>query len=125
MDTNTTTARLYQLADVAHRTLPEACANRITKAMAIVEAGNVYRNGNGYSVISQSNADVAYYVSDAVGCNCPDAQRAPIYNGKPSCKHQIAVWLATRIETLAPEPEPQPVAIPDPFNRRNRPHRLY
>lgn len=103
---NTTT--LYEVADTAYQTLPPACAARLTKAIALVEAEAIERIADGYVVRSQSHADAAYHVTDARGCNCPDAQRAPVVNNRPACKHQIAVWLHRRLT-----PAPAPVARPD------------
>ena len=104
MTPNINLTQLYDLAASAAHTLPAACEKRLVKAIALVEAGAVERTVNGYAVVSQSNAETAYYVSDAYGCDCPDTQRAPIVAGRTACKHQIAVWLLRKLVEPAPTP---------------------
>lgn len=100
MTTDINLTQLYDLAAHAAHVLPPACERRLVKAVALVEVGAVERLVNGYAVVSQSNAETAYYVGDAFGCDCPDAARAPIVTGRAACKHQIAVWLYRKL--LAP-----------------------
>lgn len=110
MTTEINLTQLYDLAAHVAHTLPPACERRLVKAVALVEVGAVERIVNGYAVVSQSNAETAYYVSDACGCDCPDAQRAPIVAGRVACKHQIAVWLYRKlIAPASPAPAWQTV----------------
>lgn len=104
MTTDINLTQLYDLAATAAHALPAPCEKRLVKAVALVEAGAVERIMGGYAVISQANAETAYYVSDVFGCDCPDAARAPIVAGRTACKHQIAVWLYRKLSEPAPAP---------------------
>jgi hypothetical protein len=73
--------------------MPEA-ASRITKAAALVQAGQVWPLTSGsYLVGSQTDALAAYLVRRGPwGCTCPDHT----YSGV-TCTHIAAVWLTIKV----------------------------
>jgi len=84
----------------AKRALPEAVNGRLERGLELALAGAVSLQGEGQAVVkSQKDADATYTVNGK--CNCPDAQgQAPQVNGRPACKHQIAVWLVQKANEL-------------------------
>ena len=93
----------HYLADAytaAKRALPEAVDGRLERGLELALAGAVSLQGEGQAVVkSQKEADTSYTVNGK--CNCPDAQgRAPMVDGHPACKYQIAVWLIRKAHEL-------------------------
>jgi hypothetical protein len=78
----------YQL--LLHRLAAAAQDNRMARAMAIVADGKVHKNGNGWTVDSQTDALRVYRVQDG-HCDCADH----VYRAN-TCKHMMAVELAER-----------------------------
>jgi hypothetical protein len=62
----------------------------MARAMAIVADGKVHKNGNGWTVDSQTDALKVYHVN-AGHCDCADH----VYRNN-TCKHMMAVDLAQR-----------------------------
>lgn len=103
-------AKLYDVAVDLLRELPPECEKRVTKALAIAENGEIWRDGPGYVCHSQTAQDQWYFVSDAYGCDCQDARsKAPFVNGRPHCKHYIASLLLARASSKRPS---SPIVVP-------------
>jgi hypothetical protein len=64
-----------------------ALARRAHRATALVDAGAVRRDGNGWQVESQSHPGHCYHINGH-GCPCVDSRR-----GDGECKHAIAIKL--------------------------------
>ena len=97
--------RLYRPAALeaalkcASEHLPATLNGRLLKAYDLCASDHVARNGRGWMVKSQVTERV--YQVNEVGCNCEDAySEAPEIEGRPACKHQLAVWLEIKAEGL-------------------------
>jgi len=91
---------LYDAADDVREEMGVWCYTRIAKALSLAINGAVtFIEDKGATVESESAKYKFYTVSFDRGCNCFDASyRAPMIEGKPACKHQIAVWLVKAAE---------------------------
>jgi len=72
---------------------------RVEKAMEIVRAGGVRRNGTAAFVRSQADPD-RWYLVDRSGCRCPDYLYRQAEQGAP-CKHMIAASIVQVADALA------------------------
>lgn len=77
------------------------CITRIDNAVHTLVHHLVTETAPGDYTIQSSDPwtpDHTYHINGA-DCDCPDTA-APTINGHKACKHQIAVWLMKRMQTL-------------------------
>jgi hypothetical protein len=94
---------LLQAEAAARSTLPVALHERLSAAVALVNAGRVFQDSAGaWQVDSASREGLTYTVNGS--CSCDDTQ----YNKPAYCKHRLAMFLSQRVMTLMAQP-PAPV----------------
>jgi len=87
----------YALAAVA---LGAKVNGRLERALELALSGAVTLLGADLARVRSAKGNGDYYTVNGK-CTCPDASgRAPMVNSHPACKHQLAVWLLRRAETL-------------------------
>ena len=117
-DTLTFSRALQQVTELAKAKLPPALHGRLTRAVALVEAGHVWLEDDGQHAAVQSY-DGARWHSVNAACDCEDAA----YKAEGGyCQHRLAVGLVRRAQELMcnpvvlPEPEvPAPSGIDPKF----------
>ena len=89
---------LFAAADDARERMGVWCYTRIASALSLAINGNVSFNLDGTITVKSATVNGGFY-HVAVCCDCYDAYyQAPKIEGKPHCKHQIAVWLVKTAE---------------------------
>ena len=105
---------LYDAADDAREELGVWCYTRITQALVLTVDEGVDLNGtvdfaprqDGDVVVTNSETGKRYLIRGR--CNCYDSYyKAPKINGKPHCKHFIAVELVKAAERKMFDQEPK------------------
>jgi hypothetical protein len=92
---------------------------RAYRAAELVRRGRVTRSADGsFNVKSQSNPRGSYRVDSEAGtCTCPDYPKAPQVNGRPMCKHRMAVLMLLKLEEARiPAEETQAPSPPTPHS---------
>ena len=89
---------LFDAADDARERMGVACYTRIACALSLAIEGAVNLS-TPPTVESESVTGKIYTITSPEGCDCYDAYyRALKINGRPACKHLIAVWLVNTAE---------------------------
>jgi len=94
------TPYIHQAYALAAVSLGPKVNGRLERALELALAGAVQLLGEDLATVrSSKGGDEVYTINGA--CNCPDAgTRAPQVNGRPACKHQLAVWLYRKADSL-------------------------
>lgn len=90
---------LYDAADDARAEMGVWCYTRIDRALSLAINGAVSGTDDETAMVASETSEGKNYYVTPRNCGCHDAHyRAPMIEGKPACKHQIAVWLVKAAE---------------------------
>jgi hypothetical protein len=104
-DTLTFVQALQQVTELAKTKLPPALHGRLTRALALVEAGHVWLEEDGQHAAVQSYDGARWHAVNAA-CDCEDAA----YKAEGGyCQHRLAVGLVRRAQEFMCNP----VVLPD------------